>query len=380
MSGRSQTQSQAFSTRIGVLGGGQLARMLILKGHEMGLTMKVLCKSKNEPAAQVTSHVFEGDPDRLEDVIAFAKSVDIVTLESEFHAGDMLAEAQNAVKSARFLPQPAVVRRLQDRLSQKEALLEAGVPTAPFISVRGHEDLDVALREFKHKFVLKKRHGGYDGYGTIIVRSRDDLNRARTTDLVETAWIAERFIPFKRELAVQIARNPQGRTVLFPLVETHQVDSRLDWLRGPVKHPKFAALSKKLIQFVEKIDYVGVIAFELFDTGRDLLVNEIAPRVHNSGHASLEALTVDQFTQHLRAIAGLDLATPEPVTKGFAMVNLIGGGANAAAFPPRLEGHLHWYGKTDSRKGRKMGHLTGTGSSADTCLKRLLKERKGFSL
>lgn len=380
MASRSSIKSLSFQTRVGVLGGGQLARMLVLKGHEMGLTMKVLCKAPSDPAAQVTSHVQIGNPDHLEDVIAFAKTVDVVTLESEFHAGDMLAQAQNTAKGTRFSPSPGVIRRLQDRLTQKEALLEHGVPTAPFVSVRGHEDLDVAVKEFKQSFVLKKRQGGYDGYGTLIVRSKADLARARKNDLGETAWIAEAFVPFKRELAVQIARSTTGKTVLFPLVETHQVDHRLDWLRGPIKHPKFASLAKKLTAFVDDLDYVGVIAFELFDTGRDLLVNEIAPRVHNSGHASLEALTVDQFTQHLRAILGLGLETPKPVTKGFAMVNLIGAGSTAPEGPAKLSGHLHWYGKTESRAGRKMGHLTWIGSSTDEGLKHLLKERKGFAL
>lgn len=375
----SSFEKHPFSTRVGVLGGGQLARMLVLKGHEMGLTMKVLCKSKHDPAAQVTAHATIGDPDDEKDVAAFAAECDVVTLESEFHSGEMLARA-SAASGTPFRPDPGIIRRLQDRLPQKEALVEHGVPTAPFLSIVNHEDLQIAIDEFQDGFVLKKRTGGYDGYGTVIVRKDADLEAARGADLARARWIAEAFVPFKRELAVQIARGTDGRTVVFPLVETKQVDHRLDWLRGPVKHPNFAALSKRLVRFVREIDYVGVIAFELFDTGKNLLVNEIAPRVHNSGHASLEALTVDQFTQHLRAILGHALETPKPLTKGFAMTNLIGAGAEKPAAPAKIAGHLHWYGKSESRRGRKMGHLTLTGVSADACLRQVLKERKGFSL
>lgn len=366
-----------FGLRVGLLGGGQLARMLVLKGHEMGLSMHVLCPSATEPAAQVARHHVAGDPHREEDVIAFAKTVDVLTLESEFHSGAMLAGAEAA--GAKILPTPAVIGQLQDRLPQKTLLQKFNVATAPFLAVSSRSELDAAAAHFKNRFVLKKRHGGYDGYGTFVMKKAADLTNPKI-DFAKDSFIAEAFVPFRRELALQVARNPRGHVEFFPLVETRQVDNRLDWLRGPVRHPKLASLKKSLRVFLKRTDYVGVIAFELFDTGRELLVNEIAPRVHNSGHASLEALSVDQFTQHLRAILDLDLATPEPLAKGFALVNLIGAGGGRPSFPSKLSGHLHWYGKSESRAGRKMGHVTLCGPSAEHCLRQLLRERKGFKL
>lgn len=362
---------------MGLLGGGQLARMLALKGHEMGLSMRVLCPSADEPGARVAIHV-AGDPNREADVLRFAKGVDVLALESEFHSGEML-ERVHTVSGTPLRPAPLLIRQLQDRLPQKSLLQSFGVPTAEFLPVSTSGELKTAAKHFGGRFVLKKRHGGYDGYGTFVMKTAKDLTNPRV-DFVKDRFIAEAFVPFKRELALQVARNPRGQTVFFPLVETHQVDNRLDWLRGPVAHPKLTALKQRISLFLKKIDYVGLIAFELFDTGRELLVNEIAPRVHNSGHASLEALNIDQFSQHLRAILDLDLIEPAPLAKGFAMVNLIGAGADTPTFPANLTGHLHWYGKRESRAGRKMGHLTLCGPSADACLKQLLRERKGFKL
>lgn len=372
----SKSSSIPFGLRVGLLGGGQLARMLVLKGHEMGLTMKVLCKSPADPAAQVTPHVTLGDPDLAADVTAFARTVDVVTLESEFHAGAMLEQAHVSSRTP-FHPSPAAIARLQDRLPQKELLVRHGLPTAPFLAVGSAADVESARAKFPRGFVLKKRQHGYDGYGTFIVRTEKDLAQARAFDVRGTPFIAEGFVKFKRELAVQAARGVDGRVVFFPMVETKQVDRRLDSLTGPVSHRGLPALKTKIAKFLRALDYVGVIAFELFETPQGLLVNEIAPRVHNSGHASLEALSVDQFTQHLRAVCGLRLHEPRVLGRGFAMVNLIGDGG-AAASPTGLQGHLHWYGKTENRKGRKMGHLTVAGVDPRAGLRLALKERKGF--
>lgn len=349
--------------------------MLALKAHEMGLVPYVLCPRADEPAAQVAIHV-TGDPNLEADVARFAAQVDLITLESEFHSGEMLGRAQGA--GTRILPSPLVIRELQDRLPQKTLLENFDVPTAPFVAVSNFEDL-LAVSKHLPRFVLKKRQGGYDGYGTFVIKSPKDLANPKI-DFAKDLFIAEAFIPFKRELAIQVARNPRGQIAFFPLVETRQVDNRLDWLRGPIRHPKLNALKKRIAVFLKKTNYVGVIAFELFDTGRELLVNEIAPRVHNSGHYTLEALSVDQFTQHLRAVLDLDLEEPRPLSKGFALVNLIGAGAAAPEFPAKSSGHLHWYGKRESRAGRKMGHATLAGPSMDRALQTLLRERKGFKL
>ncbi|HRO66758.1 MAG TPA: ATP-grasp domain-containing protein, partial [Pseudobdellovibrionaceae bacterium] len=283
--------SLIFGTRIGLLGGGQLARMLALKGQELGLEMHVLSAQASDPAAQVTRHWHQGSPDRAEDLAAFFKSVDVVTVESEFHEAALLAEAEKT-SGTKLFPSAANLGSLQDRLPQKELLKNSGLRTAPFLAVDSWADMDRAFAAFEGEFVLKKRRGGYDGYGTFIVRSKKDLERLKITfDPTLSPCIAEAFVPFRRELAVIAARNPQGEITLLPMVETHQVDSRLDWLKGPVRHGGLRALQKGLGKFLEKLDYVGVIAFELFETQDRLLwINEVAPRVHNSGHYSLEAV------------------------------------------------------------------------------------------
>ncbi|MBX2987028.1 MAG: 5-(carboxyamino)imidazole ribonucleotide synthase [Bdellovibrionaceae bacterium] len=372
--------SYPFGLRVGLLGGGQLARMLAQKAQEMGLSVRVLCPAADEPAARVSSGWVAGRCHDSRDLENFLGQVDLATVESEFHSAELLREASEKTGTP-IWPSPAVLGQLQDRWPQKQLLRDHKVPTADFIAVNKADDLLEAAELFDNRFVLKKRQGGYDGYGTFVVRERADLDKVfADLDPRQQPCIAERFIPFKRELALVAARNRRGQFVTLPLVQTHQVANRLDWLRGPVKHPALTALTKKLKSFLNKIDYTGVIAFELFDTGRELLVNEIAPRVHNSGHASLEALDVDQFTLHWRALLDLDLQTPEPLTAGFSMVNLIGAGGETPQAPARLSGHLHWYGKEDSRAGRKMGHVTYLGSKSDDGLKRAVKERKGFKL
>lgn len=363
-----------FGRRVGILGGGQLARLLILQGHRLGLQMHVLCPSLSEPAAQVTPHVHIGTADHAGDLAKFFRAVDVVTIESEFHFAPLL-EKVAAETLVDLFPRPALLGELQDRLPQKELLQKFKIPTADFIRVDSVDDLGLAVKKFPKGFVLKKRFGGYDGYGTFIIRSKKDLQTLKL-DFKESPCVAEAFVPFRRELAVVLARNLQGEMAVLPVVETHQVDRRLDWLQGPIKHPETAPLIKNLKKFLDSIDFVGAIAFEMFDTGRELVINEIAPRVHNSAHYSLEALQEDQFTLHLKAVLGDSLTSPKLRGKKFSMVNLIGGGALKAAAPENLTGALHWYGKSESRKGRKMGHVTYVDQGVTTAL----KERKGFQL
>ena len=369
-----------FGTRIGLLGGGQLARMLALKGSELGLEMHVLSPHAHDPAAQVTRHWSQGSPDRIEDLIPFFRSVDLVTVESEFHNADLLARAAQESKTP-LHPTPQSLGILQDRLSQKEQLISAGLPTAPFLSVKNADDFTKACVQFKNHFVLKKRRGGYDGYGTFILRSAKEARRlASTFDFQTTPCIAEAFVPFRRELALIVSRNLNGDLAVLPLVETHQVESRLDWLQGPVQHLGTKSLLKGLKKFLAELDYRGTIAFELFETkDRKLWINEVAPRVHNSGHYSLEALEMDQFRLHLSALLGQEMRADLKV-QAFAMTNLIGTGTSHPMAPNGLTGHLHWYGKNESRAGRKMGHVTYIGRSAKNLLQAALRERKGFKL
>ena len=263
-------------------------------------------------------------------------------------------------------------------------------------------------------FVLKTRRGGYDGYGTFVVKNKTALfkllnipqalessktrktqtkNRIKTENtlkksLPKTSFIAEPLLSFKRELALISARNQKGQIIFFPLVESFQKNSVCLWVKGPVEHLKLAGLKRKIRSFLTKIDYRGVIAFELFETESVLIVNELAPRVHNTGHYSLSALTEDQFTIHLKAISNQDLKTPRLLSKEFAMLNLLGEGSPQPLFQTKGKAcslidqsqalkqkgfHLYWYGKKQSRPGRKMGHINCLG---DRSLERLLQLKK----
>ncbi len=364
--------------KIGILGGGQLARMMILRGFDMGFEMHVLSQHASDPAAQVTSFWHQGDTSDLKTLEKFMKAVDLVTFESEFMDAEVL---KSFMKLTPIWPSPDSMGILQDRLSQKSTLVNAKVPTADFIEVNSLHEISHFLKKHKAGVVLKKRRGGYDGYGTFHIKNEKDLESFEPVFAKEeTGFIAEERLAFKRELAISLARNEDGEIVHLPLVETHQQNSRCLWVKGPTKNSKITPLLKHLKKFVKDLNYVGVIAFELFEMKNGaLLVNEVAPRVHNSAHYSLDALNVDQFSLHLQAILNHHLATPQ-ILKPFAMLNLLGESDRTpkAVFDPEV--YLHWYGKADNRPGRKMGHLNTLAKTPEEGLKRLLKHRKKWEL
>ncbi|MCC7405471.1 MAG: 5-(carboxyamino)imidazole ribonucleotide synthase [Bdellovibrionales bacterium] len=369
-----------FPNKIGILGGGQLARMLIQQGQNLGLEMHVLTPLASDPAAQVTRFWLAGDPRHKADLLRFLAEVDLITFESEFLDSPTLQQITKVTKKT-ILPDPQTMGILQDRLSQKKLLAEFKIPSADFVAIQTMDHLTAAWKEFPQGLVLKKRRFGYDGYGTYLVHTRSQLaTLAPVLEQTKDGFIAEALVPFKRELAVIAARSTQDELRFLPLVETFQENHRCLWVKGPLKHPQLKSLSQRIARLLRETNYAGVMAFELFDTGRSLLVNEIAPRVHNSGHYSLEALATDQFALHLKAISGMPLGPTVVRTPGFAMLNLLGASANIPQWtlPPNLS--LHWYGKIENRPGRKMGHLTTLDRSPQAALSRLLKAKKEFKL
>lgn len=367
--------------RVGILGGGQLARMLALKGHELGLEIHILSASATDPAAQVVRHHHQGDASSATAVRAFLEAVDLATFESEFMDATMLAQLSRETKTP-IRPQPALMEKIQDRWEQKKLLEKHDLPTAPFFSVRDLPDARHALSALGGRMVLKKRRFGYDGYGTFVVKDEHELESLRTTiDGDPFGFIAEAFIPFRRELALMVARSPADEVRVLPLVETHQQNSRCLWVKGPVKAAGEARLRKRLDAFMSAIRYEGILGVELFETRQGLLlVNELAPRVHNSAHYSLDALEEDQFTLHLKATLALPLSKIRQNSKGFAMLNLLGGHTRAPKWQLPPDVHLHWYGKNDNRQGRKMGHLNALAPSSSAALKRLLAIRAQFDV
>lgn len=359
---------------IGILGGGQLARMMILKAYELGLQVHVLSEQETDPAAQVTRHWTKGNPHSTDDLKKFLEKVDLVTFESEFYDPKKL---QIASAGQEFLPNLKNLGFIQDRLTQKQSLEENNLPTARFIAIKDAASFEVACHYFQNKVVFKKRIGGYDGYGTFIFNSKKlkDSIHKKISDQ-DYFFIAEELVPFKKELSLVLARNKKGQIVHYPLVEARQEDSKCNWVVGPVKHSKLNPLLKKIKTYLKKIDYVGVIAFELFETQNELLINEIAPRVHNTGHFSLDACNVDQFSLHLMCLLDLPLPEIKLKEKSFCMVNLVGKSNDPMKLPAATEGKLHWYGKEQNRPGRKMGHINYCGPNLPSLLKLGLNERK----
>ena len=361
-----------MKNNLGILGGGQLARMLALKAPSLGLKPFILSPSNEDPAAQVTPFHQRGNPLKAAAIMRLLKKVDILTFESEFIPADQVKKAIEQLSSPPPLIAPSLknLSLLQDRLTQKKLFQKHQLMTADFIPA------DKPLQELLKlwgPFVLKTRQGGYDGYGTFFIRNGNE-------NPPPIPCIAEKYIAFKRELALTAIRNKKGETVFLPLVETRQEKARCLWVCGPTSHTKLSQLKKKISLFLKKTAYQGAITFELFDTGKELLINEAAPRVHNSAHHSLNSLTEDQFTLHLKGIFNLPLSSPQPLTGGFAMLNLLGEGVKKPQWKLTKDVYLHWYGKKSSRKGRKMGHINALGTNPLQALRKTLKARKHFKV
>ena len=355
---------------LGILGGGQLARMLALKAPPLGIKPFIFSAFAEDPAAQVCPQWVQGTPEESGKLKAFLKKIDVLTFESELVPASLVEKALAGNHKLHIAPSLKILAQLQDRLHQKEILKSHKLPSADFLNIsfsRNKENIKVLYELWDHfgPFVLKAKQGGYDGYGTFPFKIK---NQIKAFKAFGKQYIAESFIPFKRELALSAVKN-KTEIIFTPLVETHQKQSRCLWVRGPAQHKGLNALKNKISRFLTTMNYQGLIAFELFDTGDKLLVNELAPRVHNSGHYSLNAMSEDQFTLHLKGIFDLPLKTPE-VFKGFAMLNLIGG-RKEHQWEALKKLHYHWYGKTP-RKGRKMGHVNALAHTPEKALKKLI--------
>ena len=346
---------------LGVLGGGQLARMLALRASALGIPVAILSESKADPAAQVSSHWLKGSLKSQKDLTHFLRSCQVVTFESEFLDADLLAVLSKSTQTPIY-PNPQHMALLQDRWTQKNLLNEMRLLTSPFIRVDDIEDAQDAYLEFDGQLVFKKRRFGYDGNGTYVIKTVRAFEKFIATFEKlsgDAGLIAERFVPFKREVAIMIGRSASGQTVALPFVESFQENSRCLWVSGPLDlSAKFKRLESRLIGFLNKIGYVGMMGVELFETeSGELIVNELAPRVHNSGHYSMDALDEDQFGLHLKSVLGLPIEKPRLLAPGFAMYNLLGQTGRKPQWKLPADIKLHWYGKSENRLGRKMGHF-----------------------
>jgi len=342
--------------RIGILGGGQLGRMLALAAGRLGLDVVIFDPEPDCPASRVAAQTVTAAYEDLEAVARFAQNVDVVTYEFE----NVPAEtARAASEHAPLRPGATALDVAQDRVREKTFLNEHGAPTVAFRAVSSAAEARDAAEALGAPAILKTRRFGYDGKGQAVVRSVEEAEAAFETIGARPA-ILEAFAPFVRELSVIAARSLDGVVRAYPPGENTHEGGILRETRAP------AALSERVRaaahRFAETIltalDYVGVIGVELFELeDGTLLVNEIAPRVHNTGHWTMDACACDQFEQHIRTVAGWPLGDPAPLVPA-RMINLIGHDADDwerwLAEPGAV---LHLYGKRETREGRKMGHV-----------------------
>lgn len=364
-------KNRLSKVRLGILGGGQLARMIAVKSHAMGIQPYILSSHPQDPAAQVTPHFIQGKLNSKKDLKNFLKKVDLAIFENEFV--DMTLLSSIVAKSKIPVhPKPKTMHLLQDRMKQKKLLQKHSIPTSNFIEIHSHKQIQNLSKMFPKKVVFKKNLKGYDGTGILIVKDIKQTKEIQQFVKKNTKLIAEEYVPFKKELAIILVRNRKKQIIELPLVETHQQDACCLWVKGPVQHAQKDSLVKKLKIMMDEIDYEGVMAFELFETKEgSLMVNELAPRVHNSGHYSLDALSEDQFSLHIKAVLNLDLQTSKKFSGGFAMLNLLGEKQSKQWLPPAGT-NLYWYGKKESWPGRKMGHINNLDSSPNKALSVLL--------
>jgi 5-(carboxyamino)imidazole ribonucleotide synthase len=341
---------------IGILGGGQLGRMLALAAARLGFKCHVFAPSPDSPAFDVVHRVTCADYTDTEALDRFAADVDLVTYEFENVPAETAAFLAARVA---VLPDPAILATTQDRLAEKNFVASLGIATAAFAEISSPADLKAAVAHIGRPAVLKTRRFGYDGKGQVTIRNGDP--DAAWREVGAQPCILEAFVAFEREVSVVAARGHAGAVECFDVTENEHRDHILKTSRVPATlSQQDAAQARRIAEIIaQKFGYIGVLAVEMFVLREgELLVNEIAPRVHNSGHWTLDGASISQFEQHIRAVAGWPLA--KPIRRGrVEMTNLIGREVEDYRRYLSLPGvAVHLYGKTAVRPGRKMGHVT----------------------
>lgn len=353
------------NARIGILGAGQLGKMLLQAGSRWDLNLYVIDKAPDFPAAKISNNYCKGDFTKYNDVYQFGKQMDIITIEIENVNTEALYQLQKEGKV--IYPQPLVIDTIKDKGLQKEFYKEHAIPTSEYRLFNDASEIlnEITQGKLKLPFVQKARTEGYDGRGVQIVRRDSDLEK-----LFDRPSVIESLVPIKNELAVLTARNPSGDIVVYPSVEMafHPTANLVEQLISPARVSESIENQAQLLakRVIKELNMVGLLAIEFFLTEDDqLLVNEAAPRPHNSGHHTIEANVTSQYEQHLRAILDLPLGDPSLNTPAI-MINLLGEKGHTG--PVYYDGfeeclaisnvYIHLYGKKETKPFRKMGHVT----------------------
>ncbi|MEQ6375571.1 5-(carboxyamino)imidazole ribonucleotide synthase [Bacillaceae bacterium S4-13-56] len=362
---------------IGILGGGQLGRMMAISAREMGYKIAVLDPDPNGPCAQIADHVIATAYDDQEGARRLLEVSDVITYEFE----NVDLKVATLFEERGILPQGSRLLQLtQDRIQEKSFIQSQNVPTASFEEAKNEKELELAIERVGLPCVVKTSRGGYDGKGQQIVRTAEDISHAQR--LIEKGiCIVEQWIPFDKEIAVVLTRGVDGEVTVFPIPENVHVNHILHQSIVPARISQ--ELRAEAIQWGKTLatglELVGTMAIEMFVKGNELYVNELAPRPHNSGHYTIEACPVSQFDQHVRAICGLPLLSLEP-SHDAVMVNVLGQHMEEIFknISKMNNGFLHLYGKSETRENRKMGHITYVGESRDELLA-LIEQQPPFT-
>ncbi len=343
---------------IGIIGGGQLGRMMAIEAKYMGYDVIILDPTAHCPAAQVSDEQIIAAYDDLEAIKELTEKSDVVTYEFE----NIDLETAKYIEAVGKLPQGTEALRVtQNREAERELLVELGLPVSPFVIIRSKKEAEIVLDQIELPAVLKTARGGYDGKGQMQIKTKSDLPLAYDFIEDDKVYLVERFIPFDKEVSVVFTRSQAGDTVIFPLAENTHENHILKETIAP------AAVSESVLNKVrvatrslaDALDLVGTFTIELFVINDGIFINELAPRPHNSGHYTIEACNVSQFNQHIRAICNLPLMEVEQKEKAL-MINVLGKDLEQAlkAMKELKEAYVHLYGKKEAQPERKMGHIT----------------------
>lgn len=363
---------------IGFLGGGQLARMSALAAYRLGFKVAVFESIANSPAGMLTKLDFPGSINDDQKLKEFAEACDIITLENEFIDPSRLELLQSFAKNV--FPSPHTISLIQDKLIQKQTFKSQGLPVPDFVPVTNSSSYDSLSSTLGSEFLLKSRKMGYDGYGNHFVKNSDDFceGMKKLTSRHDNI-MAEQKIEFVKELAVMVAINSTG-TAVYPVVETIQENHICKLVIAPadISPDTRSKVEMIAVEAVKSVEGKGIFGVEMFFTAdEEIFINEIAPRPHNSGHYTIEGCVTSQFENHIRAVLDLPFGDTSLVDDCSVMINTLGkypGEGKIINYDEILTEpgvHLHFYGKSESRKGRKMGHLTMNGKNVNDLISTL---------
>ncbi len=352
----------------------------------MGFRAAILDSNSLSPAGQVTPFHVLYDWNSLPGTVELAKQSTVVTLENEWADPNSLLAAEHT--GASVVPHPRTLSIIGDKFVQRSCLLQQGLPSPQFRALKDWDDVCALFAEWG-SVVIKSRWGGYDGYGVKVIRSRFDLDNLPTVEAA--SWYAEELIPFDVELAVIVSKNESGESAVYPVVESRQTrdGNRCDIVIAPapgLTQEQSERAKQVSLDAVNAVGGIGIYGVELFKSGDRITINEIAPRPHNSGHYTMDGCRTSQFEQHVRSVLNLPPGSTALVAPVVVMANLLAPKDGNVDLDNSIESalkvcpdvHIHWYGKNEMRKGRKMGHLNLLGESLESTLERILDAREAF--